>query len=247
MIIFIAEKSLDGLLSALFYSFTQKTAPGKVTDGTAFQPGMYDSVIKIETNAPQAERVKKGLIRYGGADIVRRLSVCLLSCEEEAFTAAFRYAYKTLFLRKDISGNMADPVTAQFIFTEQKVWRERHNILGFLRFAESAGGVIYARYSPDNDITELVAPHFLKRLSGLAFVIHDVKRNKAAVSDGYSLKMMRTGEAAFIPSAEEKNFAALWKRYYEEINIPERLNPRQQRRCMPVRYRKFMPETYEKF
>ena len=248
MKIFFIQNNVEGLLSALFYSFVAKVVPDEVTDGEIYQQKIDDEITYIKTDAAQAERVQTALTRYGGYDIIRRLKNCMLSCDENATSTAFRYAYKTLFFKKDISGNLADPTVAQFVFTEQKVLTERHHIIGFLRFRESAGGVIYARFSPDNDITELVAPHFLKRLSGLPFVIHDIKRNKIAISDGFALKFDHTDlPAAFTPSDDEEAFANLWRRYYKEINIEERKNLKQQDRFMPRRYRKFMPETYERF
>lgn len=248
MNVFIAEKNIEGLLSALFYSFVAKILPDKITDGKVYQQGFSDVITQIKTDEKQAERVQTALIKYGGYDIIKRIKICLLSCGEEAALISFRFAYKTLFYKKDVSGNLSDPVVIKFTFEEQKVWTERHHIMGFLRFRESAGGVIYARYSPDNDITELVAPHFLKRLSGLPFIIHDVKRNKIAVSDGFALKYDYTDlPANFSPSENEENFLNLWRRYYREINIKERTNLRGQDRFMPRRYRKYMPETYEKF
>ena len=148
--------------------------------------------------------------------------------------------------KKDLSGALNDKTVSDFVYTVQKVCTETHRIKGFLRFSESHGGVIYARYSPDNDVTELVAPHFVKRLSGLPFVIHDVKRNKIAVSDGYNVLFDKTElPASFVPSARETAFADLFKTYYREINVEERKNTKQQDAYMPKRYRKYMSETYE--
>lgn len=65
-----------------------------------------------------------------------------------------------------------------------KVTGEIHRLKGLLRFMESSGGVFYAPYSPDNDITEILMLHFTERFKSERFVIHDVKRKIAGMYDG---------------------------------------------------------------
>lgn len=246
MTVFVTEKSMNGLLCALFKSFTEKIIPDNVTDGKLFQPQLGDFLVKITPDEKHAERVKAALIKYGGYPTISTIRACLLSCNDNCMKAAFGFAYKTLSLRTDVSGNLADPLVSEFTFIVRKVTSEIHSMKGFLRFKESVGGVIYADYSPDNDITELLAPHFLQRLSGLPFIIHDVKRGKIAISNGFKLKYDVTDKlACFTPSQNESEFEKLWKKYYKEVNIAERKNRKQQDAYMPRRYRRFMTETFE--
>lgn len=246
MTVFVTEKSINGVLCALFKSFTEKIIPDDVTDGKIFQPKLGDSLIKIFTDEKNAERVQTALVKYGGYYVTDSLKTCLSSGNDKAMLIAFNFAYKTLAARKNVYANLSDPIVSDFVFTERKVRSEIHLMKGFLRFRESAGGVIYARYSPDNDITESLAPHFLKRFSGLPFIIHDVKRGRLAISDGFRLKFDDTDlKADFKPSERETEFENLWKRYYKEVNIAERKNERQQNARMPKRYRRFTPEAYE--
>lgn len=247
MKVFIIENDINALLCALFYSFEKSVIPDAVFYyGENRQQGFADEIFEIKTDCKKAERINDALVNYGGYGIISSLKTCLCSSEENAALYAFRFAYKTLFLKKDIKGNLADKTVADFTFTVKKVWTEAHRIKGFLRFSESHGGVIYARFSPDNDVIALIAPHFVKRLSGLPFVIHDVKRGKIAVSDGYELILDRTKlTATFVPSEKETKFEELFRTYYREINIESRKNLRQQDGYMPRRYRHFMPETYE--
>ena len=241
MKIFIIENDINALLCAIFYSFEKSLLPDAVFYYEENrQQGFADEVFEIKTDGKKAERVGEALVNYGGFGILSSLKTCLCSSEENAALYAFRFAYKTLFLKKDIKGNLADKTVSDFTFTVKKVWTEAHRIKGFLRFSESHGGVIYARFSPDNDVIALIAPHFVKRLSGLPFVIHDVKRGKIAVSNGYELILDQTK-----PSEKETKFEELFRTYYREINIESRKNLRQQDGYMPRRYRRFMPETYE--
>lgn len=247
MKIFIIENDINSLLCALYFSFDNGIIPDIIfKKNENIQQGLTDEIFEIKTDDKQAEKTSGVLVNYGGYGIITSLKTCLCSSEENAALYAFRFAYKTIFLKKDIGGNLADKTVSDFSYTVKKVWTEIHRIKGFLRFSESHGGVIYARYAPDNDVTALIAPHFLRRLSGLPFVIHDVKRGTIAVSNGCELILDKTKlPASFVPSEKETKFEELFKTYYREINIESRKNLRQQDGYMPRRYRHFMPETYE--
>ena len=246
MKMFVIEKSVDGILSALYVSFTEKLIPDLVVDNMTYQPQIDYLPIEIETNLEHANRVKTALFKYGGNDIIAHIKVCLLSCEKDALLVAFNYAHFMLEKRQDVSNMLAEKKVSSFSFLVQKVLHERHIMLGFLRFKESANGVLYAQCAPDNDIVELLAPHFLRRLSSTPFIIHDGKRNKIAISNGRTIKVQFTDlPANFSPSQNEENFNLLWKKYFRAINIKERKNTRQQDAYFPRRYRKYSFETWE--
>ena len=246
MIIFLTEKSITGICSALFYAFTEKVTPDLILECDKVAQNFTDTYIVIENDREKAQRVSRALQKYAGAEILEQLRFCLLSCADTAINAAFDYAYFTLAERRDVSETLSDKRVSEFYYTIKKVLNEKHRFTGFIRFKETARGVLYAPYSPDNDITELLCPHFLSRLSRVPFIIHDVKRNVAGVSDGKSFKMMKVeSEAILTLSADERAWEELWKNYYKAVNIKERRNKKQQNSSMPLRYRKFLPETYE--
>ena len=107
---------------------------------------------------------------------------------------------------------------------------------------ESASGAYYAPYSPDNDITELLMPHFAERFKSEKFVIHDLKRKLAGMYDGHEWFIGYAGEAEVYLSEYEKAFETLWKKYYKAVNIKERPHEKQMKGSMPVRYWKYLPE-----
>lgn len=246
MKMFVIEKTIDGILSALYIAFTEKIKPDYVVDKKGYQPRLNCLAIDIDTDIEHANRVKTALFNYGGCDIIAHLKVCLLSCEKDAISVAFNYAHFMLEKRQDVSNMLAEKKVSDFSFLVQKVLHERHIMLGFLRFKESANGVLYAQFTPDNDITELIAPHFLRRLSNTPFIIHDGKRGKIAISNGKTIKVQYTDlPANFSPSQNEESFNLLWKKYFRAINIKERKNTAQQDRYFPRRYKKYCFETWE--
>lgn len=246
MTIFLTEKTLTGLSSALFYSFTERVIPDSVFEYGTVMQNLTDNHIVIERDAKTARRVNTALTKYAGTQIIDYLKICLLSCDDNAINAAFNYAYFTLLERRNVSEILSDKRVSDFYYIIKKVLNEKHRFTGFIRFKETASGILYAPYSPDNDITELLCPHFVSRLSAVPFIIHDIKRNIAGVSDGKNFKIMKTENKAILKLSEnEKNWENLWKNYYNAVNIKERRNKKQQNNLMPLRYRKFLPETYE--
>lgn len=246
MKIFLIDNNLTGLLCALYYSFVENIIPDQVIDKSIYQPQLDSLTINIPYNTENAQRVKIALYKYGGDDIMSHINVCLLSCDTKAISIAFAYAHLTLLLRKDISNMLSHKAVSDFSFTLQKVLHERHIMTGFIRFQESSHGVLYAKYQPDNDITQLLAPHFLRRLNDIPFIIHDIKRKKIAISNGKSIKIQYTDlPANFNPSQNEKAINELWKKYFRSVNIQERKNTKQQDNYFPRRYRKYCFECWE--
>lgn len=147
----------------------------------------------------------------------------------------------------DVSKAFALPETQAFTDLKNRIYTETHRFKGFLRFMETKKGVYYACYEPDNDITELLVPHFTARLQS-PFIIHDIKRNILALCDGKLYKILdggNNGVTVFMSESEEI-FLDLWQQYYKSINIEERKNLRQMRNYMPERYWKNLSEKQEK-
>jgi probable DNA metabolism protein len=96
---------------------------------------------------------------------------------------------------------------------------------------------------PDHDVLELMADHFADRFKNENLIIFDKRRHKAIFCAGGKWYIF-----AFSPDEipgfeqEEKRYQILWKAYFEHIAIKERINPRCQKRCMPVRYWKNLTE-----
>ena len=246
MKIFTIKDGVDGLFTALFVSYTENIMPDLVEDFNQYQPRLDAITIHVNTNLEHANRVKIALLKYGGDDVIYHLKICLMCCYPLSITYAFKYAHFMLKMRVDVSNHLSEKCVSDFSYTVQKVLHERHIITGLLRFKKSAGGVLYAQYSPDNDVTAILAPHFLRRLGNNPFIIHDVKRNKIAISNGKTIKNTITNlPPSFTPSEQETELNELWRRYYKQINILERPHLKQQAAYFPKRYRKYCFETWE--
>ena len=125
----------------------------------------------------------------------------------------------------------------------RKVRLEKHRFLGFIRFIKTKKELYYAKFEPDHNILPLITPHFANRFKDEYFMIHDLKRNIAAVYN--KSKWMITdmpNEVEFLLIEEEADYERLWKIFYESVFIKSRKNLKQQKGYMPTRYWKHLTE-----
>ena len=80
--------------------------------------------------------------------------------------------------------------------------------------------------------------HILKRRYGYAYDLHEVREVVfESLSDAPSERLTDD-----LLDADELAFQRLWKSYFDALAIPERFNPRLQRRQMPARFWKYLIE-----
>lgn len=195
----------------------------------------------VKTDRERAEKAER---RFAALDkeCLRELGYLLRSGESERDMAAYRYFKLIAREKRPVREMFSEP---DVIAAEECIRRVLHEIerfRGFLRFLECESGALYAAFSPDHDICDLLVPHFRARLGKIPFLIHDVSRKKAAVYDGEHVFLAPLERAEIAVSANETEWQSLWKRYYDSVNIPSRERLKQMRGYMPVRYWKFMPE-----
>lgn len=116
-------------------------------------------------------------------------------------------------------------------------------MLGLLRFRELQSGIFYAPMGPDHNIVSLLAPHFAKRLSDQPWMIHDVKRDIAAIYDrkDWTIALIRQKKALPL-HGDELEFQRMWKQYFKSVAISSRRNLRLQKHFMPSRYWRYLVE-----
>ena len=108
MIVYKIPPTKQGILCALFESFTQKEVPNVVTSSD-FQP-TFDCVVKdIKIDFEIADRVEKGLIKSGGISLLSTLFYALRSNDGLKETTIFSVAHKCLVARKNLVTNYKDP------------------------------------------------------------------------------------------------------------------------------------------
>lgn len=247
MTIYFFDGTKNGLLTCIFESFYDRRIPDDVTT-ECVQCGLLDEIVTIKTDNEKAERVYKCLKNCKTKYLVSDFNLTFRSGEKKRFKVLFDYLNVAISNKNiDVSKAFALPEIQAFTNLKNRIYTETHRFKGFLRFMETEKGFYYACYEPDNDITELLVPHFTARLQS-PFIIHDIKRNILALCDGKRYKILNGGDngVTVFMSESEEIFLDLWQQYYKSINIEERKNLRQMRNYMPERYWKNLSEKQEK-
>lgn len=247
MTTYFFDGTKNGLLTCIFESFYDKRIPDDVTT-ECVQCGLLDEIVTIKTDNEKAERVYKCLKNCKTKYLVSDFNLTFRSGEKSRFKVLFDYLNVAISNKNiDVSKAFALPEIQAFTDLKNRIYTETHRFKGFLRFMETEKGFYYACYEPDNDITELLVPHFTARLQS-PFIIHDIKRNILALCDGKRYKILNGGDngVTVFMSESEEIFLDLWQQYYKSINIEERKNLRQMRNYMPERYWKNLSEKQEK-
>lgn len=239
MTYYLVDGSEDCFYTAVFDAY--KNSDCIITSERDVQLGLGFEVIDVVTDRNKADRVKakiNALDRGAAEDI----SLVLKSNSALKESTAFGYIKLIIQNGGAVRSMLANPTVIEMTEIRTRVFGESHRLKGLLRFMENRDGIMYAPYSPDNDVTEILALHFASRFDGRPFVIHDIKRKIAAMYDGNEIVMTYAGDAEIYLSEYENYFQNLWKQYYNSVNIESRPHPKQMRGSMPVRYWKFLPE-----
>lgn len=247
MTTYFFDGTKNGLFTCIFESFYDRRIPDDVTT-ECVQCGLLDEIVTIKTDNEKAERVYKCLKNCKTKYLVSDFNLTFRSGEKKRFKVLFDYLNVAISNKNiDVSKAFALPEIQAFTDLKNRIYTETHRFKGFLRFMETEKGFYYACYEPDNDITELLVPHFTARLQS-PFIIHDIKRNILALCDGKRYKILNGGDngVTVFMSESEEIFLDLWQQYYKSINIEERKNLRQMRNYMPERYWKNLSEKQEK-
>lgn len=238
---YLYDGTFEGMLTCIYYHYKSVKATG-IYELSSYQQSMINEYENILTDVDKAQIVSDAIVKKVSKEAYEYVYYCFLSNIKykenqilEFLIFAFKYGKKSMNF---FSHEKVLPIKEAYI----KVSREEQGFLGILRFAD-IGGILYAAYNPDNDITILLIDHFADRYKFEKFIIHDERRKKAAIySDGvYHIKDVGIlGNIEY--SNDEKTFQMLWKQYFTNMAIKERINIDLQFHFVPGRYRKNMVE-----
>jgi probable DNA metabolism protein len=236
--VYIFDGTMQGFLTAFPRAYTDENA--LLTSKQAQLP-LGEEVCTVTTNPTLAQKVSERLTSFD-RDAMSDLDTLLRSGMPDNEQIAFRYFHLLATVKRPVGKRLATPEVFAAVTCMKRVGLEIHRLHGFVRFMETASGALYAPITPDNDICDLLLPHFRARLTNYPFVLHDIRRKKAVVYDGKNAFNAYLPHADVVISADEQAWQCLWKEYYQSVNIPSRERLKQMRAELPVRYRTHLPE-----
>jgi len=126
-----------------------------------------------------------------------------------------------------------------------KVHREIHRMMGFLRF-NPVNDVYIAKFAPDHFIIPALGEYFTARFGETAWTIIDEKRSfflsRRPGEPGKLFHNEKVSPADGYAGENDDEWEELWRHYHKTINNESRNNTSLQRQFMPKRYWKYLSE-----
>ncbi len=238
---YIYDGSFEGLLCCVFHSFTHKELPQGVY---TFDDDIISFYHSIEVNIDQAQvkRVTDGIYKKLGGNTFLLIRDCFLSdlaTKELNIIAFLQYSFKHGVSSSD---HLATDCVLMVNKSAQRARMEAHKLKGFVRFIQR-GGVLVSEISPDCRVLSLIAYHFMDRYGGEQVMIMDKSHKELLLISGGKYRIMPYDNIIKnAPDVGEDQYEALFRCFYESVNITQRKNLRCQNNFLPKKYRGDMTE-----
>ncbi|HOW50710.1 MAG TPA: TIGR03915 family putative DNA repair protein [bacterium] len=242
------DGSFPGLLCALCAALTARERPLDIVADRELQPMLLAPTIPITTDEEKADRFMGRIDDTMGRHVRRNLVRTFLS--DTPGRELLIYDYLSFIREKgpNADGHLTHPAVAPVHAVARKVTVEAHRLTGMARFTRVAGELLVAVMEPRHRVLPLIAPHFTRRFPVDRWVMLDVGRGTGLYWDMKELHEVESGpETTRLlntppDSATGDIYEKMWRQYFKDIAIPERKNPRCQKRFMPTRYWKYLTE-----
>lgn len=246
MIHYLYDGSFDGFLTVIYEVFHRHQLPDMIARETHYTPSLLATPVLIETDLEKGEKVSNGIRERISSGVLKNVFFAYLSELEGIEVAVMHYLKLGFQMGERVERLLSDPWVMKIHRACQKVGKENHLMVGLLRFHHLCGDVYYAPMEPDHNILCLIAPHFASRLADQNWIIHDLRRGIAAVYDQQDWVLTPVDSPELTQYSEEEGiYQALWQRFFKQIAIEDRTNPKLQRRLMPARYWSHLVEKVE--
>ena len=244
MTVLVYDGSFEGLFTAVFEVFEFKYHDCEIVPQNQNTDFLFGEKHSVVTDFQKAERVLKRLLKQTRKDGLNIFIDAYLSGEagvEKYILAAINYAVENP--KKDILQDFGHPAVLKLAQISRSVQREKHRMLGFVRFEKYSDEVYVSTIEPDFNVLPLIVGHFTDRFRDQKWVLYDLKRKY-----GYYYDLQQISEI-FLENLnpdkthpEEDLYTKLWQHYFKKTSIEERKNAKLHTQHVPKRYWKYLTE-----
>lgn len=253
--ILVCDGTIDGIFTAIYkaWEFRYGHSNTKIIEGSSTLQEMtmelFTEYIDIVTDYEVSNRVVASIQSKISNEAYEYVVRAALSCEVGRSDAIYRFLILGFHVGRRVVDYLSYPQVSQIYAMNRRVWNEVHHYLGFLRFQEMEGRVLYSVIHPKNDVLSLIAPHFSDRLQDETFMIYDEGRELAVIHqrqrEAFLMEVSKERmELLTASSAKESEYEQLWKAFYQSVSIKERENSKLQQNNLPLRFRTHMTEFH---
>ena len=234
-IAYLYDGSFEGLLCCVYESYYKKELPSMIFTYEEPQETLFP-VKEIAADAVAAEKVERSIAVSISKEALCLVRTCYLSHMEQKEMTILRFLRMGYRIGPAVTSMLTHDTVRAMTKNAQNVQGEAHFYREFLRFSEYNRALV-AIIEPKNFVLPLTAPHFCDRFPSEQFLIYDKTHKYAFVYQNGTQNLIPL-EHLELPEAdaEEVQYRALWKRFYDTIAIEGRINPKRRMGHMPKRY-----------
>ena len=243
MVNYIYDGSFDGLLTAVYEAYYRRDNVYDIVPEDNMEENFLVQNIFIPTDGEKASAVYRSIENKISSGALRRIFYVYLSELPKHGIIILKYIQLGFKFGAEVDLNLSNDIVFMLDNIYSKVAREQHRILGLLRFKELKNGIFYGVMEPDYNIVGLIAPHFSSRMMNENWIIHDIKRGIGVFynKEEWVIRNIKSTDSLIVKDQEEE-YQELWKEYFRSIAIENKINPKLQKRNMPMRYWKYLTE-----
>ncbi len=233
------DGSLPGFLCLLGHAlktYPQWSEVRNLAESTL--PSLFGQEQEIATDYDFADKVVSGLGKKLGRQFPNKLAHAFSSEWQSIEPDLIKVTGRALKRGRTSLDQLSDPLVHRFQSAAFRTAREKHRLLGLLRFSRLQDNCFLARVEPQANVVPFLGAHFARRFSDQRWVIVDTKRRVALFGAGpkWSLERQVDIAADLNFHDSEAEVVNLWKSFYRHISNPDRYNPQLRRQFMPKRY-----------
>lgn len=237
MLKLIYEDSFEGFLTAIYDAFYSNEEIVSIDLDTYSDIDMLTTIEYIKTDLEKYKKVKYAIVSKIDPLALNKIYNLYLSNTKDKGLLCYKYLKIAFKLGTNIHKHLYLDIVRELDLIERRVSLEAHRFTGFVRFSLINNKFLYSSIEPDNNILELISPHFESRFRNEYWIIHDVKRNIASVYNKNFWEITEMNSEIY-NSLKDYNdeFEDLWQNYFISTSIKERTNLKLQKQFMPKRY-----------
>ena len=243
--ILVYDGTFEGFLSLVYEVYYKKLKPIKIYK-TLPNEIIFEEILEIETSQDNVLKVLNAIKTKFPKEILEKI-LNIFMCDSKEFEMALLEYIIIGFKETKQLFNINNSCVFYLNSLEKELFRNVHKMTGFIRFEELEDTTLYAKVESKFNIVYFLGKHFLKRFNNQNFIIHDLNRKLAFVKMQNDFSVQ---EVAFFDepnySSNEQKFQKLWKSFFSGVTIKERINSKLQQQMVPLIYRTYMSEFFDK-
>ena len=231
--VYIYDGKFNSLLLLVSYLIKFKKVPLDIKSENEYEPNLIDEPVYVNIKFT-SNSLKKIL----PSNIYLRIYYVYLSNNKNKEIIIYNFIKNYLIYKENIIYRRNIDSVNDLINISRYVGSEAHKLKGFLRYKKMKD-FFYAEIEPTNNIINILANHFKKRLSGEYWIIKETKRETYSLYDKEKITYLNKEDILKLNlelSDDEMMYEKLWKEFFKTISIKERQNLKCQMNFMPKKY-----------